>query len=118
MICKELNLKICTVYGGMDRFAQLLRMRSGCDVMIATPGRLLDFLNADKFTLDRVRYLTLDEADRILEVGYEEQILEIAKRLPKERQTTLFTATWEKKVQRVFSDYMNKDPEYVQVGDG
>lgn len=94
LICSDLELKINTVYGGADRFGQLMKMRQGCDVLIATPGRLLDFLNADKFTLDRVKFLTLDEADRILEVGYEEQIIDIAKRLPMERQTTLFTATW------------------------
>ena len=94
LICDELDLKISTVYGGVDRFGQLMRMKRGCDVMVATPGRLLDFLESGKFTLDRVRYLTLDEADRILEVGYEEQIIDIAKRLPRDRQTTLFTATW------------------------
>jgi superfamily II DNA/RNA helicase len=70
-------------------------MKNGVDVMIATPGRLLDFLNAGKFDLGRVQFLTLDEADRILEVGYEEQIVDIAKKLPKrDRQTTLFSATW------------------------
>jgi len=66
LICTELGLKINTVYGGVDRFDQLLRMKHGCDVMVATPGRLLDFIQAGKFTLDRVRYLTLDEADHIL----------------------------------------------------
>jgi superfamily II DNA/RNA helicase len=76
-------LKIASVYGGVDRFTQLIGMKNGVDVMIATPGRLLDFLSAGKFDLSRVQYLTLDEADRILEVGYEEQIIEIAKRLPK-----------------------------------
>lgn len=70
-ICNALDLKIQTVCGGDERFGQLMRLRNGCDVMVATPGRLLDFLNDGKFTLDGVKYLTLDEADRILEVGYE-----------------------------------------------
>lgn len=56
----------------------MFALRKGIDVLVATPGRLLDFILSEKISVDNVRYLTLDEADRILEVGYEEQILKIA----------------------------------------
>lgn len=65
-VANELGLKTGTVFGGMDRYSQIMKMRSGVDVLIATPGRLMDFLKSSKFTLERLEYLTLDEADRIL----------------------------------------------------
>lgn len=116
-MAKDLNLKTAVVYGGADRTSQLMKMRDGVDILIGTPGRLMDFIG-NKLNLDRLEYLTMDEADRILEIGYEEQIREIAKHMPKDtnRQTSFFSATWNKKLEYLTNEYMKKDAKYVQIG--
>jgi superfamily II DNA/RNA helicase len=70
-ICYELGLKAGAVFGGEDRQSQAMKLRRGVDVLVGTPGRLMDFMGSRKIPSDRIAYLTLDEADRILEIGFE-----------------------------------------------
>jgi ATP-dependent RNA helicase DDX5/DBP2 len=86
------------VYGGAPKGPQLRDIRDGCAIVIATPGRLNDFLEAGMIRLDQVSYLVLDEADRMLDMGFEPQIQRICHRLPQQRQTLFFSATWPKEV--------------------
>jgi superfamily II DNA/RNA helicase len=86
------------VYGGAPKGPQLRDLREGCAIVIATPGRLNDFLEAGMIRLDQVSYLVLDEADRMLDMGFEPQIQRICHRLPQQRQTLFFSATWPKEV--------------------
>jgi superfamily II DNA/RNA helicase len=86
------------VYGGAPKGPQLRDLRDGCAIVIATPGRLNDFLEAGMIRLDQVSYLVLDEADRMLDMGFEPQIQRICHRLPQQRQTLFFSATWPKEV--------------------
>lgn len=117
MASYELRLKTGVVFGGVSRFDQIMDIREGVDVLIGTPGRILDFIVA-KFSLNRLEYLTVDEADRIIEVGYEEQINQIAQHIPKNTsiQTTFFSATWSNKIKGLIECFLKPDAKYVQIG--
>lgn len=74
--------------------------------MIATPGRLIDFLESGATNLNRVTYLVLDEADRMLDMGFEPQIRKIIEQIRPDRQTVMFSATWPKEVQNLARDFL------------
>ncbi|EPX71090.1 ATP-dependent RNA helicase Dbp2 [Schizosaccharomyces octosporus yFS286] len=99
------------VYGGVPRGPQIRDLIRGVEICIATPGRLLDMLDANKTNLRRVTYLVLDEADRMLDMGFEPQIRKIVDQIRPDRQTLMFSATWPKEVQRLARDYLN---DYIQ----
>jgi ATP-dependent RNA helicase DeaD len=109
------------IYGGQRFREQLLRMKRGCDIAVGTPGRLLDHLSRGTLTLDRVRYVVLDEADRMLDIGFRPDIEKILRRCPKERQTLLLSATLPPPVLRLAQRYMcepvhiNLSPERATV---
>jgi ATP-dependent RNA helicase DeaD len=109
------------IYGGQRFREQLLRMRRGCDIAVGTPGRLLDHLSRGTLTLDRVRYVVLDEADRMLDIGFRPDIEKILRRCPRERQTLLLSATLPPPVLRLAQRYMcepvniNLSPERATV---
>jgi ATP-dependent RNA helicase DDX5/DBP2 len=85
--------------------------------LIATPGRLLDFLNNGDVNLKRCTYLVLDEADRMLDMGFEKDIRKIISKIPHpERQTLMFSATWPKDVQMIARDYCYHEPCTVRIG--
>src|SRR5881397_2552949 len=86
------GLKVASVYGGVPLNAQAKRAKSA-HILVATPGRLQDLLDRRAFSLDLVRILVLDEADRMLDMGFRPQVERILRRLPKARQTMLFSAT-------------------------
>jgi ATP-dependent RNA helicase DDX5/DBP2 len=86
-------------------------------MVIATPGRLIDFLNEGKTNLRRVTYLVLDEADRMLDMGFEPQIQEIVSQIRQDRQTLMFSATWPKEVRKLAAEICRQNPVHVQVGD-
>lgn len=86
------------MYGGAPKGPQLRDLGYGVQIVIATPGRLNDFLEAGQIRLEQVSYLVLDEADRMLDMGFEPQIQRIVSRLPHHRQTLFFSATWPKEV--------------------
>lgn len=102
------------VYGGNDGilFEQQKRgLAMGADVVIATPGRLLAHLSLGYVDLSRVTYFILDEADRMLDMGFYDDIMQIVKFLPKERQTILFSATMPKKIQQLANNILNNPAE-------
>jgi ATP-dependent RNA helicase DDX5/DBP2 len=87
------------------------------EILIATPGRLLDFLEHNDTNLRRVTYLVLDEADRMLDMGFEKDIRKIISRITHpERQTLMFSATWPKDVQGLAREYCYQDPCTVRIG--
>jgi len=107
----------CCTYGGSPKHEQVRQMKKGIHVLIATPGRLNDFLENDRetLTLKNLKTLVVDEADRMLDMGFEPQIRKAIKECPAERQTLFFTATWPEQVQKLATDFLNK-PYQVRVG--
>lgn len=87
----------------------------GVDVVVATPGRLNDILEMRRVSLKQVSYLVLDEADRMLDMGFEPQIRKIVKEIPHSRQTLMYTATWPKEVRRIADDLL-VHPVHVTIG--
>lgn len=105
------------VYGGNDSEAWSIQrngLQKGADVVIATPGRLLSHLNLSDIDLSHVKYFILDEADRMLDMGFYDDIMSIVKRLPKERQTIMFSATMPPKIRQLAKSILN-NPEEVKI---
>jgi len=110
------NIKTVCAYGGAPKGDQLRAMRNGIQCLIATPGRLNDFLETKAVNLSNVCKLCLDEADRMLDMGFEPQIRKILKEVPRTRHTMFFTATWPKEVRRLADDFLT-NPYQVKVGE-
>ncbi|KAL6007607.1 hypothetical protein ACLOJK_033106 [Asimina triloba] len=107
------------VIGGSARRGEAERLAKGVNLLVATPGRLLDHLqNTKGFIFKNLKCLVIDEADRILEANFEEEMKQIVKILPKERQTALFSATQTKKVEDLARLSLNQTPVYIGVDDG
>ncbi|MBO4978738.1 MAG: DEAD/DEAH box helicase [Muribaculaceae bacterium] len=112
-----LNISSLPIYGGTDgaTFAQQQRgLKMGADVVISTPGRLLAHLDMGYVDLSRVSFFILDEADRMLDMGFYDDIMQIVRRLPKERQTMLFSATMPPKIQQLAADILT-DPAEIKL---
>ncbi|MBB3589946.1 ATP-dependent RNA helicase RhlE [Rhizobium sp. BK529] len=107
-------LRINVVVGGVSINKQQLQLERGSDILVATPGRLLDLCNRNAITLTAVRYLVLDEADQMLDLGFVHDLRKIAKMVPKRRQTMLFSATMPKAIADLAGDYLT-DPVKVEV---
>uniref|UniRef100_A0A8C7ZUX8 ATP-dependent RNA helicase n=1 Tax=Oryzias sinensis TaxID=183150 RepID=A0A8C7ZUX8_9TELE len=106
------------IMGGSNRSAEAQRLANGVNILVATPGRLLDHLqNTPGFMFKNLQCLIIDEADRILEVGFEEELKQIIKLLPKRRQTMLFSATQTRRVEDLARISLKKEPLYVGVDD-
>lgn len=103
------------MYGGAPKGNQLSKYRQGCHTIVACPGRLNDFLESGTIHLDHVQKLVLDEADRMLDMGFEPQIRKILARLPRKRHTLFFTATWPREVRKLASEILNR-PYKVMIG--
>lgn len=105
-------IRICVVYGGAPIGDQLHALERGCDLLVATPGRLVDLLERGRVSLSQVKYLTLDEADRMLDMGFEPQIRRIVQQedMPdqKLRQTVMFSATFPTEIQRLARDFLSE----------
>ena len=112
--CKYKKLKTATVYGGTAFAKQIAALKKPVDVIVATPGRLLDCVEHKYVNLSKVEILILDEADRLLDLGFMPQLRKIISKLPKDRQTLMFSATLEGKVAAIASDYM-QNPVTVRV---
>ncbi|KEG07818.1 putative ATP-dependent DEAD/H RNA helicase [Trypanosoma grayi] len=93
------------VYGGAPKGPQLGMLRQGVHVLVATPGRLIDFLEIKRVNMLRVTYLVLDEADRMLDMGFEPQVRTICGQIRPDRQTLMFSATWPKEIQQLASSF-------------
>ena len=115
------GLKICVAYGGTPFGEQMRELERGCDVLVATPGRLDDMIQRRRVTLSQVRFLVLDEADRMLDMGFEPQIRNIVERAdmppsgPQGRQTMMFSATFPRAVMRIAESFLDK-PVMLKVG--
>ncbi|PMK04958.1 DEAD/DEAH box helicase [Vibrio sp. 10N.261.55.A7] len=107
-------IKTVSVFGGVSANTQMLALRGGADILVATPGRLLDLISSNAIKLDRVNTLVLDEADRMLSLGFTEELAEIMKLLPKRKQTLLFSATFPEQVQQLTENLLI-DPVEVQL---
>jgi ATP-dependent RNA helicase DDX5/DBP2 len=103
------------IYGGVPKGYQQREMEKGVHIIVATPGRLIDFLETEGTNLKRVTYLVLDEADRMLDMGFEPQIRKIVSQIRPDRQTLMWSATWPKEVQNLARDFL-VNPTHIQVG--
>ncbi|XP_055762635.1 probable ATP-dependent RNA helicase DDX17 [Salvelinus fontinalis] len=112
---KTSRIKSTCVYGGAPKGPQIRDLERGTEICIATPGRLIDFLEAGKTNLRRCTYLVLDEADRMLDMGFEPQIRKIVDQIRPDRQTLMWSATWPKDVRRLAEDFLR---DYVQINVG
>ncbi|KAG2541298.1 hypothetical protein PVAP13_9NG675000 [Panicum virgatum] len=112
---KPYNLRVAAVYGGVSKFDQFKELKAGCEVVIATPGRLIDLLKMKALKMFRATYLVLDEADRMFDLGFEPQIRSIVGQIRPDRQTLLFSATMPYKVERLAREILT-DPIRVTVG--
>lgn len=108
------QLKIVAAFGGVSVNAQMQSLRAGADVLVATPGRLLDLLSSNAIKLNRVSALVLDEADRMLSLGFTEELAQVLESLPTKKQTLLFSATFPEEV-RLLTDKLLNDPLEYQL---
>ncbi|CAD6886969.1 unnamed protein product [Tilletia controversa] len=109
------KLRTVAVYGGVPKGQQIRELQRGAEIVIATPGRLIDMLESGKTNLRRVTYLVMDEADRMLDMGFEPQIRKILSQIRPDRQTLMFSATWPKEVQSLARDFL-RDGIQVNIG--
>ncbi|XP_063312219.1 probable ATP-dependent RNA helicase DDX5 [Pelobates fuscus] len=109
------RLKSTCIYGGAPKGPQIRDLERGVEICIATPGRLIDFLEAGKTNLNRCTYLVLDEADRMLDMGFEPQIRKIVEQIRPDRQTLMWSATWPKEVRQLAEDFL-KDYVHINIG--
>jgi ATP-dependent RNA helicase RhlE len=109
------NLKIAVVYGGVGYGKQMDALRTGVDVLVATPGRLLDHLQQGTCKLDQIKFLVLDEADRMLDMGFLPDVRRILDRCPRDRHTSLFSATIPPEIETLIKWAM-RSPQTVEIG--
>src|SRR5256714_461010 len=109
------ELRVAVVFGGVGYGHQNEALKTGVDVIVATPGRLLDHLQRGTCRLDQVKYLVLDEADRMLDMGFLPDVRRIVERCPRQRQTSLFSATIPPQIETLIQWAM-KNPETVEIG--
>ncbi|CAG8577461.1 5685_t:CDS:2 [Paraglomus occultum] len=112
---KSSKIKNTCVYGGVPKGPQARELQYGVEIVIATPGRLIDMMETKKTNLRRVTYLVLDEADRMLDMGFEPQIRKIVDQIRPDRQTLMWSATWPKEVKKLAEDYLH---DFIQVNIG
>jgi ATP-dependent RNA helicase DeaD len=108
------KIKVATVYGGQSIERQLKDLAKGVDIVVGTPGRLLDHINRKTLDLSNVKYLVLDEADRMLDMGFLDDVLEIIKQTPETKRTFLFSATMPKEIVSIARKFM-KDYEHIST---
>jgi superfamily II DNA/RNA helicase len=111
---KHTQLRVACVFGGIDMAPQTAELKRGVEVLIATPGRLLDHIQIKNCNLGQVEYVVLDEADRMLDIGFLPDLQRILSYLPKARQTLLFSATFSPEIKKLAQSYL-QDPLLVEV---
>ncbi|WP_253452686.1 DEAD/DEAH box helicase [Neisseria perflava] len=111
---KNLPLRHTVLFGGVNMDKQTADLRAGCEIVVATVGRLLDHVKQKNINLSKVEIVVLDEADRMLDMGFIDDIRKIMQMLPKQRQTLLFSATFSPPIRKLAQDFMNT-PELVEV---
>ncbi|HSP35305.1 MAG TPA: DEAD/DEAH box helicase [Thermoanaerobaculia bacterium] len=115
MLAKHVRVRIAAVYGGVKENPQIDALRRGADIVVATPGRLLDLMSQGYVSLKSVRFVVLDEADRMLDMGFLPQMRRIISALPKDRQTLLFCATLSAVIEQLTRE-MLRSPQIVEIG--
>lgn len=113
----QVNLKSAVIFGGVRQGSQVTKINRGIDVLIATPGRLIDLYNQGLVDLKHVEYLVLDEADRMLDMGFIKDIRKILRFIPRRHQTMLFSATLPDEIKHLVSDLLN-DPLKIMISSG
>ncbi|XP_031100510.1 DEAD-box ATP-dependent RNA helicase 24 [Ipomoea triloba] len=113
---KSHGIRVSAVYGGMSKLEQFKELKAGCEIVVATPGRLIDMIKMKAVTMTRATYLVLDEADRMFDLGFEPQIRSIVGQIRPDRQTLLFSATMPRKVEKLAREILS-DPVRVTVGE-
>ena len=114
LYAKYTQLRSAVVFGGMDMKPQTAELKKGVEVLVATPGRLLDHIEAKNCVLNQVEYVVLDEADRMLDIGFLPDLQRILSYLPKQRTTLLFSATFSPEIKRLANSYL-QDPITIEV---
>jgi ATP-dependent RNA helicase RhlE len=115
LLGRHLRIRCATIFGGVGENPQIDAVRRGVDVIVATPGRLLDLMSSDHVSLREVEIAVLDEADRMLDMGFLPQIRRVVNALPKQRQTLLFSATLSSDIEKITSEFL-RTPETVEIG--
>jgi ATP-dependent RNA helicase DDX5/DBP2 len=124
MVCRadadasKTQVHTVAVYGGGDKWAQEKKLRQGAHIVVATPGRLADFVDRHVLALDRVTYLVLDEADRMLDMGFQDDMATVAKQVQPKRQMLFFSATWGQEVQRLAQGLCRSGSKPVRISYG
>ncbi|WP_299982562.1 DEAD/DEAH box helicase, partial [Desulfobacula sp.] len=114
---RRVSIRCTVVYGGVNIGPQIDRLRRGIDILVATPGRLLDLAGHRDLNLSQIEFLIFDEADRMLDLGFSEEISEVLDLVPAVRKTMLFSATYTQQI-RDLAKIMLKEPEYIEVTPG
>ncbi|MGR6834251.1 DEAD/DEAH box helicase [Aliivibrio wodanis] len=104
-------IKTVAVFGGVSANTQMLALRGGTDILVATPGRLIDLISSNAIKLDKVKTLVLDEADRMLSLGFTDELNELLALVPKQKQTLLFSATFPEEVETLTQALLNNPVE-------
>jgi superfamily II DNA/RNA helicase len=112
--CKFTPLRSCVVFGGMDMKGQTVALKAGVEIVIATPGRLLDHIEQKNISLGQVQMLVMDEADRMLDMGFLPDLQRIINLLPKQRQNLMFSATFSGEIKKLANSFL-KDPQLIEV---
>jgi ATP-dependent RNA helicase RhlE len=102
-----LDIRSTVIFGGVNQRPQIAKLRNGVDILVATPGRLLDLQNQRLLSLSNIEILVLDEADRMLDMGFLRDIRKIIDLMPRKRQNLLFSATFSKEIKKLASDFLN-----------
>ncbi|RYY53667.1 MAG: DEAD/DEAH box helicase [Chitinophagaceae bacterium] len=111
---KYLGLNHTVIFGGVSQYSQVATLRRGVDILVATPGRLLDLMNQRHVSLENIKYFVLDEADRMLDMGFVHDVRRIIAKLPAKRQTLFFSATMPPEIQQLSNILLN-NPVKVEV---
>ncbi|GAB2984297.1 DEAD/DEAH box helicase [Mucilaginibacter puniceus] len=111
---KHTGIKHLVIFGGVSQHGQTEALRRGVDILVATPGRLLDLIQQRYISLDHIKFLVLDEADRMLDMGFVHDVKKIIAKVPQKRQTLFFSATMPKEIQQLADSILN-NPERIEV---
>ncbi len=111
---KHLPLKVCAVFGGVDMAPQVNAIKQGVDILVATPGRLLDLISKQYVSLNKLRILVLDEADRMLDLGFREDIERLVKDMPEKRQNLFFSATFSRDIKQLAHEFQ-RHPVKIEI---
>jgi ATP-dependent RNA helicase RhlE len=112
---KHLPLQMATIYGGVSERPQIEALRSGVDLVVATPGRLIDLMRQRQTNFSGIAFLVLDEADRMLDMGFLPQIRQVVKALPKGRQTLMFSASLSREIEKLTHEFQ-RSPKLIEIG--